>query len=535
MWGMYAPYLEFKWRKKGQKLSLDDIFAPVLPNDPLAMRPGARIHQFVDKAAWAQNRDGDHQPTPTPGPTHTTTPSAISNPNIGFAFGGVDDGGGGVETMVDSGGGVEIMADSGGGSGVEIMADSGGGGGVEIMADSGGGVEIMADSGSGVETMADSGGGGGSGGGGVEGVDKDQARQMMKTTYDEKRLLDFVAQMAETINTLRTQTDDLAAQLSSAAQLSLAEPNIEPVEPVEPVAAATTESPTHGRVNNEELNPDPSAMNIDVDGWWNRPPAMWKGEPWPKVDEKQKYAGSSIIEPAIIRRIVKTDCWLNDQAVNRWCALLQARSSRRPTIYPPLLAVGSTWLQSVKMARTSNVPIRLVPRSINVAEYNILLFPSNPDNLHWVLFPILVAVPAPKSAKPLGPPGSPLTRHENVFLVLFDSKPRPNDDDYVDKMANIGSLLWDWYITATEAPLNHTPTPTVDALFTPRQTDDQNCGTFVCMMADAIARGAVGEASESWADTQTAVNARHNIALSIVLATFLNDGDAHQYMNVTKC
>ncbi|KAI8821875.1 uncharacterized protein EV422DRAFT_527375 [Fimicolochytrium jonesii] len=99
MWGMYAPYLEFKWRKKGQKLSLDDIFAPVLPNDPLAMRSWARIPQFVDKAAWAQNREGDHQRT-TPGPTRTTTPSAVSTPNIGFAFGEV-------EVVADSGGGVE--------------------------------------------------------------------------------------------------------------------------------------------------------------------------------------------------------------------------------------------------------------------------------------------------------------------------------------------------------------------------------------------------------------------------------------------
>ncbi|KAI8819412.1 uncharacterized protein EV422DRAFT_579456, partial [Fimicolochytrium jonesii] len=131
--------------------------------------------------------------------------------------------------------------------------------------------------------------------------------------------------------------------------------------------------------------------------WWNRLPAVWKGEPWPKVDEKhlaflervisskrmpvgqwalgcgikerggdlRMPAGSSIIELATIQKIVKPNSWLNDQAVNRW----------------------------------------------------------------------------------------------------------------------------------------------VDTLFTPRQPNDQNCGTFVCMMADAIACGAVGEVTESWADTQTAVNA----------------------------
>ncbi|KAI8817292.1 uncharacterized protein EV422DRAFT_570915 [Fimicolochytrium jonesii] len=74
------------------------------------------------------------------------------------------------------------------------------------------------------------------------------------TTYDEKRMQNFVARLAKTINILRAQRADLQAQLSSA---KLTSTNIEPV------ATVATESPT--RINNEELTAELSAMNIDVD------------------------------------------------------------------------------------------------------------------------------------------------------------------------------------------------------------------------------------------------------------------------------
>ncbi|KAI8817108.1 uncharacterized protein EV422DRAFT_571197 [Fimicolochytrium jonesii] len=83
VWGMYAPYLEFKWRKKGQKLSLDDILLRFSQMTLSLCGPGRGSTSFLTRLhghrAWKEitiTSPHQHlaQPTlPHPAPSQTPT------------------------------------------------------------------------------------------------------------------------------------------------------------------------------------------------------------------------------------------------------------------------------------------------------------------------------------------------------------------------------------------------------------------------------------------------------------------------------
>lgn len=192
-------------------------------------------------------------------------------------------------------------------------------------------------------------------------------------------------------------------------------------------------------------------------------------------------------------RLLKPNCWLNDEIVNAYTELVSKRSqeSSQATSNGEILANGAgpyavppkpgASLPKVKIMnsffysklvefdrrqRTSVYNyqrVRRWTRRFDVFSYDIMLIPINQQNLHWTLGVIDFKNKTVKHLDSMGTGGSPKVREHLLTWLADEAK---------DKGKQFNRDEWDG-VTCT----------------VPVQGNTDDCGVFLCKFADFISRG----------------------------------------------
>lgn len=188
-----------------------------------------------------------------------------------------------------------------------------------------------------------------------------------------------------------------------------------------------------------------------------------------------------VISGEDIRRL-KPSCWLNDEIVNAYMALLSARSEGAAKSNGGVIANG----MSVKVPKTrimnSFFFSRLVEynkregrtkydysrvkrwtRRFDVFSYDMMLIPINQQNLHWTLGLVNFKDKTVEHLDSMGTGGSESVREHLMQWVR---------DEAADKKKDIELSKWKGR-----------------AIDVPMQENSDDCGVFLCKYADFLCRG----------------------------------------------
>ena len=148
------------------------------------------------------------------------------------------------------------------------------------------------------------------------------------------------------------------------------------------------------------------------------------------------------------------DMWLDDEVINFYLACLMDRANAHRNL-PKLYCFSSQFFQSINPNSWA--------RRVNPFNMDLILFPVCVNSLHWVL----VAV-------------SPT----NKTIIYYDST--YGNGEAV--RAKILRFLKVRFHTQTGQPLNVTEWTSKDEKSLPRQTNNIDCGVFLCQIAERLSR-----------------------------------------------